>query len=61
MASESHGPVRNEMNGEWLDLLFTDNRIMRISTSLCYAASETVDLFIYAFSGMNHTEPLNGV
>ena len=51
-------PVQKEMNGEWIDLLFTDNGTMRISVSLCYAASETADLFIHAYSGMNRTQPL---
>ncbi|ERF75021.1 hypothetical protein EPUS_08835 [Endocarpon pusillum Z07020] len=53
-----YSPVSNEINGEWIDLLFTDDGTMRISASLCYAASDTADLFIRAYSGMNRTEPL---
>lgn len=51
-------PVRHESNGEWLDLVFTDNGTLRISVTLCYAASETEDLFIHAYSTKNRTEPL---
>lgn len=56
-STERLAPVRNESNGEWLDLVFTDNGKMRISTSLCYAALDTADLFIHAYSDMSHTEP----
>lgn len=51
-------PVRNESNGEWLDLVFTENGTMRISVSVCSAASDTEDLFIHAYSSMNRTGPL---
>jgi len=50
--------VRTESNGEWLDLVFKDDGSTRISASLCISALDTADLFIHAFSGMNHTEPL---
>lgn len=51
-------PVRNESNGEWLDLLFKDDGSIRLSLSLCYAALDSADLSVHAFSNTNRTEPV---
>jgi hypothetical protein len=54
--SSAFPPVREEGNGEWLDLFFQDDSAARLSVSLCYAAFDSADLDIHAFSSTNRTE-----
>lgn len=56
--SPGAAPLYQSNRREWLDLLFTQNASLIMSTSICYASYDTAILAIEASSNTNRTEPV---